>query len=101
MDVYLSTRNYDASFVVKPKEGSVGAIEDVFFAENDEMANDSFELVNTPQADGSMKVTVHLKEAVSFANGTDNSVKFYVKYKGQGTNTVETATGFTMKIKVN
>ncbi|MCM1266495.1 MAG: leucine-rich repeat domain-containing protein [Bacteroidales bacterium] len=101
MDVYLSTKNYDAEFVVKPKAGSVGAIEDVYFEEKDELANDSFELIRTPQADGSMKVTVHLKEAVGFANGSTNNVKFYVKYKGQGTNTAEKATGFTMKIKVN
>lgn len=101
MDVYLSTKNYDADFVVKPKEGSVGTIEEIYFGEKDEMANDSFTLIQTPQADGSMRVTVHLKDAVSFANGTINNVKFYVKYKGQGTNTAETATGFTMKIRVN
>lgn len=101
MDVYLSTKNYDADFVVKPKEGSVGTVEEIYFDEKDEMANDSFTLIQTPQADGSMKVTVHLKEAVSFANGTNSNIKFYVKYKGQGTNTSKTATGFTMKIKVN
>lgn len=101
MDVYLSTKNYNADFVVKPKEGSVGTIEEIYFDEKDELANDSFELIRTPQADGSMKVTVHLKEAVGFANGTVNNVKFYVKYKGQGTNTPEKATGFTMKIRVN
>lgn len=101
MDVYLSTKTYNANFVVKPKEGSVGTIEEIYFSEKDEMANDSFELIQTPQEDGSMKVTVHLKEAVGFANGTTNNVKFYVKYKGQGTNTSEKATGFTMKIKVN
>lgn len=101
MDVYLSTRDYRASFVVKPKEGSVGAVEEVFFGEKDELANESFTLIQTPQEDGSMKVTVYLKEAVGFANGTVNNVKFYVKYKGQGTNTSEKARGFTMKIKVN
>lgn len=101
MDVYLSAKNYDASFVVKAKEGSVGTVEQVYFAEKDEMANDSFTLIQTSQADGSMKVTVHLKEAVSFANGTNSNIKFYVKYKGQGTNTSETATAFTMKIRVN
>lgn len=101
MDVYLSTKNYNADFVVKPKEGSVGTIEEIYFDEKDELANDSFELIRTPQADGSMKVSVHLKEAVGFANGTVNNVKFYVKYKGQGTNTPEKATGFTMKIRVN
>lgn len=101
MDVFLSTKDYNADFVVKPKEGTVGTIEEIYFDEKDELARDSFELIQTPQADGSMKVTVHLKEAVGFANGTVNNVKFYVKYKGQGTNTPEKATGFTMKIKVN
>lgn len=101
MDVFLSTKHYNADFVVKPKEGTVGMIEDIYFDEKDELARDSFELIKTAQADGSMKVTVHLKEAVGFANGTVNNVKFYVKYKGQGTNTPEKATGFTMKIRVN
>lgn len=101
MDVFLSTKDYNASFVVKPKTGSVGTIEEVYFDEKDELANDSFTLIQTPQADGSMKVTVHLKEAVGFANGTTNNVKFYVKYKGQGTKTSKKATGFTMKIKVH
>lgn len=101
MDVFLSTKHYNADFVVKPKEGTVGMIEDIYFDEKDELARDSFELIKTAQADGSMKVTVHLKEAVGFANGTINNVKFYVKYKGQGTNTPEKATSFTMKIKVN
>lgn len=101
MDVFLSTKNYNASFVVKPKTGSVGTIEEVYFDEKDELANDSFTLIQTPQADGSMKVTVHLKEAVRFANGTTNTVKFYVKYKGQGTKTSKKATTFTMKIKVH
>lgn len=101
LDVYLSTKDYDAAFVVKAKSGSVGTVEEVYFDEKDELANESFELIQTPQADGSMKVIVHLKEAVGFANGTTNNVKFYVKYKGQGTKTSKKATGFTMKIKVN
>ena len=100
MNVYLSTKDYNASFIVKPKDGAPGAIESVAFGEKDEKSNDSLTLIQERQADGSLKVTVHLKEAVVLANG-DNNVKFYVKYKGQGTNTSKTATGFTMKIKVN
>lgn len=101
LDVYLSTKNYDASFIVKPKKGSVGTVEAVYFGEKDELANDSFTLVQTPQEDGSLKVTVHLNDAVGIASGTNANIKFYVKYKGQGTNTSEKATSFTMKIKVN
>lgn len=101
MDVFLSTKNYDASFIVKPKKGSVGTVEAVYFGEKDELANDSFTLVQTPQEDGSLKVTVHLNDAVGIASGTTANIKFYVKYKGQGTNTSVKATSFTMKIKVN
>ncbi|MCX4307578.1 MAG: leucine-rich repeat protein [Acetatifactor sp.] len=101
LDVYLSTKDYDATFVVKPKEGSVGTIETVDFLEKDETARDSFRLTQVPQADGSMKVIVHLREAVGFANGSSNNVKMYVKFRGQGVNTPETATSFTMKINVH
>lgn len=101
LDVYLSTKKYDATFTVKAKEGSVGMIEDIYFGEKDETARDSFDLIQQPQADGSMKVIIHLKEAVGFANGSTNNIKMYVKYKGQGVNTPETATSFTMKIRVN
>lgn len=101
LDVYLATKEYDAAFTVKPKEGSVGEIEDIYFGEKDDKARDSFEMIQQPQADGSMKVIIHLKEAVGFANGSTNNVKMYVKYKGQGMNTRVDATSFTMKIKVN
>lgn len=101
LNVYLATKEYDASFTVKPKENTVGEIEKIYFGEKDEKAKDSFELIQQPQEDGSMKVIVHLKEAVGFANGSTNNIKMYVKYKGQGANTSETATAFTMKIKVN
>ena len=101
LDVYLATKEYDASFTVKPKENSVGEIEKIYFGEKDEIAKDSLELIQQPQEDGSMKVIVHLREAVGFANGSTNNIKMYVKYKGQGANTSETATAFTMKIKVN
>lgn len=101
LDVYLTTKQYDASFTVRAKEGTAGVIEDICFGEKDDIARDSFEMIRQPQADGSVKVIIHLKEAVSFANGSVNNVKMYVKYKGQGTNTPEEATSFTMKIRVN
>lgn len=101
LDVYLTTKQYDASFTVRAKEGTAGVIEDICFGEKDDIARDSFEMIQQPQTDGSVKVIIHLKEAVSFANGSVNNVKMYVKYKGQGTNTPEAATSFTMKIRVN
>ncbi len=101
LDVYLTTKQYDASFTVRAKEGTAGVIEDIYFGEKDDIARDSFEMIRQPQTDGSVKVIIHLKEAVSFANGSVNNVKMYVKYKGQGTNTPEAATSFTMKIRVN
>ncbi len=101
INTYLSTKNYNASFVVAPKDGSVGKIESVAFGAKDDKANESFKLIQEAQADGSMKVTVHLKEGVEYPNGSTNTVKMYVKYKGQGEKTSETATTFSMKIKVN
>lgn len=101
LDVYLSTKDYDATFTVTPKKGSVGAVEKVYFGEKDEKALESFELIQEMQKDGSLKVIVHLKEGVEYPNGSENDVKMYVKYKGQGEKTPETATAFTMKIKVN
>lgn len=101
LDVYLSTKDYDATFTVTPKTGSVGAVEKVYFGEKDEKALESFELIQEMQQDGSLKVIVHLKEGVEYPNGSENDVKMYVKYKGQGEKTPETATAFTMKFKVN
>lgn len=101
INTYLSTKNYNASFVVTPKEGSVGKIESVAFGAKDDKAKESFALIQEERADGSMKVTVHLKEGVEYPNGSTNTVKMYVKYKGQGYGTSETATTFSMKIKVN
>lgn len=101
LDVYLFSKQYDATFVVTPKEGSAGEIEEVFFGEKDEKEKNSFELVQETQKDGSMKVIVHLKEGLEYSNGSTNTVKMYVKYKGQGDNTSETATAFTIKVRVN
>lgn len=101
LDMYLTTKKYDATFTVRAQEGTAGAIEEIRFGENDEVAKESFEMMQQPQEDGSVKVILHLKEAVGFANGSTNNLKMYVKYKGQGTNTPEAATSFTMKIRVN
>ena len=101
LNVYLFAKDYDASFIVKPQDGTAGRIQEVYFADGDRKPRESFELVSVPQADGSLKVIVHVKEAVDYPNDSYNDVKLYVKYKGQGINTSKTATSFTMKIHVN
>lgn len=101
INTYLSTKNYNASFVVTPQAGSVGKIKSVAFGAKDDKAKESFELKQEPRADGSVKVTVHLKEGVEYPGGSTNAVKFYVTYEGQGEKTPETASSFSMKIKVN
>lgn len=101
LDVYLASKEYDATFIVRPKSGSAGAIEDVFFAEKDEKAKESFTLLTEPREDGSIKVIVHLKKGMEYPNGSTNNIKMYVKYKGQGDKTPETATAFNMKIRIN
>lgn len=101
INTYLSTKNYNASFVVTPQAGSVGKIESVAFGAKDDKAKESFELKQEPREDGSIKVTVHLKEGVEYPGGSTNAVKFYVTYEGQGEKTPETASSFSMKIKVN
>lgn len=101
LDVYLISKNYDANFIVKPKEGSAGAIEDVVFGEQDQKARESFELVTQPLKDGSIKVIVHLKSGMEYPNESTSDVKMCVKYRGQGDKTPESASSFNMKIKIN
>ncbi len=101
INTYLSTKNYNASFVVTPQAGSVGKIRSVAFGAKDDKAKESFELKQEQRPDGSMKVTVHLKEGVEYPGGSTNAVKMYVTYEGQGEKTPETASSFSMKIKVN
>ena len=101
INTYLSTKNYNASFVVAPQAGSEGKIVSVDFGAKDDKARESFELIKEARDDGSMKVTVHLKEGVEYPGGSTNAVKMYVTYEGQGEKTPETASSFSMKIKVN
>lgn len=99
LNVYLSKKDYDATFVVTPQSGSAGIIESIQFGEKDEVSQDAFQIMYEKQDNGSLKVTVHLKEAVAFACDSTNNVKMYVKYKGQGTNTAGTV--INMKVKIN
>ncbi|MDE6212930.1 MAG: hypothetical protein K2M70_05575, partial [Lachnospiraceae bacterium] len=60
---------------------------------------DAFDISYITQTDGSLKVTVHLKEAVAYSCDSTNKVKMYIKFKGQGTNTEGTLVN--MNIRVN
>lgn len=44
---------------------------------------------------------MHLKEGIEYPNGSENNVKMYVRYKGQGVKTPDTATSFVMKVRIN
>lgn len=99
IDVYLSNKQYDATFTVTPQEGAAGIVEEIKFHDDDEVPRDAFEIIYEKQKDGSLKVIVHLKEAVAYKCDSTNKVKMYIKFKGQGTNT--TGTLVNMNIKVN
>ena len=99
LDVYLSNKQYDATFIVTPQEGAAGIIEEIKFNDEDEVPNDAFEIVYEKQENGSLKVIVHLKEAVAYKCNSTNKVKMYVKFKGQGSNT--SGTLVNMSIRVN
>lgn len=104
LNLYLSNKNYTASFVVLPKEGSVGNVSGISFDEKDTKAKETF--VNTdgaitavPQEDGSLKVTLKLRNTVAYSCNTTNKIKMYIEFEGQGTNTPGTA--ITMNVKIN
>ena len=101
MNLYLSSKSYKASFVVtKADLNAVGAIEEITFGEKDDKANGSFEITyDQPQKDGSLKVYLKLKNAVSYGCNTTNKVTMYIKFKDQGTNTAGTA--INMNVKIN
>ena len=99
LDVYLSNKQYDATFIVTPQEGAAGIIEEIKFNDDDEVPNDAFEIIYEKQENGSLKVIVHLKEAVAYKCNSTNKVKMYVKFKGQGSNTAGTLVN--MSIRVN
>lgn len=101
VNLYLSSKSYKASFVVtKADLNAVGAIEEITFGEKDDKANGSFEITyDQPQKDGSLKVYLKLKNAVSYGCNTTNKVTMYIKFKDQGTNTAGTA--INMNVKIN
>lgn len=99
LNLYLSNKNYTATFIVSPKEGSVGTVSGISFDEKDEKALDSFTMVKEIQKDGSLKVTMKLKNTVSYSCNTTNKIKMYIEFEGQGDNTPGTA--ITMNVKIN
>ena len=99
LDVFLSNKLYDATFTVMPQEGVAGIVEEIKFHDDDKVPQDAFDISYITQTDGSLKVTVHLKEAVAYACDSTNKVKMYIKFKGQGNNTEGTLVN--MNIRVN
>lgn len=99
LDVFLSNKLYDATFTVTPQAGASGIVEEIGFQEKDEVPRDAFDVSYVEQPDGSLKVTVHLKQAVAYKCNSTNKVKMYIKFKGQGTNTAGTLVN--MNIRVN
>lgn len=105
VNLYLSNKNYEATFIVDKKDAkSVGKLSSIAFDKKDTKAlatfvNDDGAIKSEQLADGSLKVTLKLKDAVSYGCNTTNKVKMYVKFEGQGTNTAGTA--ITMNVKIN
>lgn len=100
VDLYLSSKSYETSFVVGKTDLNVaGEIDEIVFGEKDDKAKGSFEIRRVNQEDGSLKVYLKLKNTVSYGCNSSNKITMYVKYKGQGTNTA--GTPITMNVKIN
>ena len=112
VNLYLSNKSYEATFIVNKKDAkAIGSIESIAFGEKDTKAQESFVTMydpvtkkniliqSEPQKDGSLKVTLKLKDTVSYACNSTNKLTMYVKFKGQGENTAGTA--ITMNVKIN
>lgn len=112
VNLYLSNKSYEATFIVNKKDAkAIGSIESIAFGAKDTKAQESFVTMydpvtkkniliqSEPQKDGSLKVTLKLKDTVSYACNSTNKLTMYVKFKGQGENTAGTA--ITMNVKIN
>ncbi|MCH5254898.1 MAG: leucine-rich repeat protein [Lachnospiraceae bacterium] len=97
ISLYASNKDYEATFKVSPKAGSVGKIKEIVFDEKDEKSLDSFDLICDKKEDGSLDVTMKLK-AAAYPCNTANKIKMYVIFEGQGTNTKGTA--ITMNVTI-
>ena len=112
VNLYLSNKSYEATFIVNKKDAkAIGSIESIAFGEKDTKAQESFVTMYDPvtekniliqseqQKDGSLKVTLKLRDTVSYACNSTNKLTMYVKFEGQGSNTAGTA--ITMNVKIN
>ncbi|MDE6661939.1 MAG: leucine-rich repeat protein [Lachnospiraceae bacterium] len=109
INLYQSNTGYKATFILRAKENSIGAFkhEDatdentkaIVFGEKDEKARNSLDVKTEVRGDGSLKVTVMLKNGALYAANSTNKVKMYVKFENQAENTLGTA--ITMNVKVN
>lgn len=100
VNLYLSNKGYKAVFIIDKKdEKAIGKLSGIAFGEKDTAADTSFTLESEPLEDDSLKVTLQLKDTVSYSCNTTNKIKMYVKFEGQGENTPGTA--ITMNVKIN
>lgn len=101
VDLFLSNKTYEAEFTVKKADvNSIGTIKSIAFGEKDEKARDSFDIQGvTSEKDGSLKVTLKLKNGVSYGCNSTNRITMYIQFEGQGTNTA--GTPINMSVKIN
>ncbi|MBD5520087.1 MAG: leucine-rich repeat protein [Lachnospiraceae bacterium] len=109
INLYQSNTGYTATFILRTKENSIGTFkhEDeadettkaIVFGEKDEKAKSSLDVKTEVRGDGSLMVTVQLKDGALYAANSTNKVKMYVKFENQAENTLGTA--ITMNVKVN
>lgn len=97
--LYLSNKGISARFQVKSKVGSIGKISKVVFDEKDKKSLESFEIMNVSQEDGSLQITLKLKNTVSYTCNSINKIKMYVVYEGQGINT--SGTPITVNVTIS
>lgn len=105
VNLYLSNKNYETSFVISKSDvKAIGSIASVDFGKEDTKAYDSkaaesLEIRTVEQADGSLKVYLKPKDAVSYSCGSTNKVNMYVRFSGQGANT--DGVKLTMNVRIN
>ena len=111
MNLYLSNKNYVATFVVNKSDAkAIGNVESITFGEKDTKAQESFvttedekgkpTVIESEQLDdGSLLVKLKLRDTVLYGCDTTNKLTMYVRFEGQGTNTPGTA--ITMNVKIN
>lgn len=105
VNLYLSNKNYETSFVISKSDvKAIGIIASVDFGKEDTKAYDSkaaesLIIRQETLADGSLKVYLKPKDAVSYSCGSTNKVNMYVRFSGQGANT--DGVKLTMNVRIN